>query len=433
MLQTLRNAWKIPDLRKKILYTIFLLVVFRFGSVIPVPWIDKSILQSWLNGSNGSTLFDLLDTFSGGSFSQATIFAMSISPYINSSIIMQLLCVAIPALERLSKEGEEGRKKITKYTRYLTVVLAAIQAYGLFVTLHNQGAIMSVAGVPNFLVGITIILSFTAGTAFLMWLGEEITGKGIGNGISMLIFAGIVSRIPVMLQTSWKGFVPTGKWYMLILLLIYSIASIMFVVLINEAERRIPVQYAKRVVGRKMYGGQSSNIPIKVAMGGVIPIIFAMSIMSFPGTLAQLFGKSDGILVKITKTVTNGPIYPILYFLLIVGFTYFYTSITFNPIEVSNNIKNNNGMIPGIRPGRPTTEYIAKVLGRITLIGALFLGIIAVLPIVLTQVFANVLTANLSSLSLTGTSLLIVVGVALETVREVESQMIMRHYKGFLE
>ncbi len=433
MLQTLRNAWKIPDLRKKILYTVFLLVVFRFGSVIPVPWIDKSILQSWLNGSNGSTLFDLLDTFSGGSFSQATIFAMSISPYINSSIIMQLLCVAIPALERLSKEGEEGRKKITKYTRYLTVVLAAIQAYGLFITLHNQGAIMSVAGVPSFLVGITIILSFTAGTAFLMWLGEEITGKGIGNGISMLIFAGIVSRIPVMLQTSWKGFVPTGKWYMLILLLIYSIASIMFVVLINEAERRIPVQYAKRVVGRKMYGGQSSNIPIKVAMGGVIPIIFAMSIMSFPGTLAQLFGKSDGILVKITKTITNGPIYPILYFLLIVGFTYFYTSITFNPIEVSNNIKNNNGMIPGIRPGRPTTEYIAKVLGRITLIGALFLGIIAVLPIVLTQVFANVLTANLSSLSLTGTSLLIVVGVALETVREVESQMIMRHYKGFLE
>lgn len=433
MLQTLRNAWKIPDLRKKILYTVFLLVVFRFGSVIPVPWIDKSILQSWLNGSNGSTLFDLLDTFSGGSFSQATIFAMSISPYINSSIIMQLLCVAIPALERLSKEGEEGRKKITKYTRYLTVVLAAIQAYGLFITLHNQGAIMSVAGVPSFLVGVTIILSFTAGTAFLMWLGEEITGKGIGNGISMLIFAGIVSRIPVMLQTSWKGFVPTGKWYMLILLLIYSIASIMFVVLINEAERRIPVQYAKRVVGRKMYGGQSSNIPIKVAMGGVIPIIFAMSIMSFPGTLAQLFGKSDGILVKITKTVTNGPIYPILYFLLIVGFTYFYTSITFNPIEVSNNIKNNNGMIPGIRPGRPTTEYIAKVLGRITLIGALFLGIIAVLPIVLTQVFANVLTANLSSLSLTGTSLLIVVGVALETVREVESQMIMRHYKGFLE
>lgn len=433
MLQTLRNAWKIPDLRRKIIYTVFLLIVFRFGSVIPVPWIDTGVLQTWLNGAQGSTLFDLLDTFSGGAFSQATIFAMSISPYINSSIIMQLLCVAIPALERMSKEGEEGRKKITKITRYVTVALAALQAYGLFVTLHNQGAIMTVPGVPKALVGFTIILAFTAGTAFLMWLGEEITGKGIGNGISMLIFAGIVSRIPTMMQTAWKGFVPTGKWYMLIILLIYSIASIMFVVLVNEAERRIPVQYAKRVVGRKMYGGQSSNIPIKVAMGGVIPIIFAMSIMSFPGTLAQLFGKTDGILVRITNFITRGPIYPILYFLLIVGFTYFYTSITFNPIEVSNNIKSNNGMIPGIRPGRPTTEYIAKVLGRITFIGAIFLGFIAVLPIVLTQVFSQYLTANISALSLTGTSLLIVVGVALETVREVESQMIMRHYKGFLE
>ena len=429
MLQTLRNAWKIPDLRKKILYTIFLLIVFRFGSVIPVPWIDTAILKEWLSGAQGSTIFDLLDTFSGGAFSSATIFAMSISPYINSSIIMQLLCVAIPALERWSKEGEEGRNKITKATRYLTVVLAAIQAYGLYVTLHNQGAIMTVAGVPKFVVGFTIILAFTVGTAFLMWLGEQITGRGIGNGISMLIFAGIVSRVPVMLQTAWMNFVPTGRWYILILLLVYSLASIMFVVLVNEAERRIPVQYAKRVVGRKMYGGQSSNIPIKVAMAGVIPIIFAMSIMSFPGTLAQLFGKSDGILVKITNFITSGPIYPILYFLLIVGFTYFYTSITFNPVEVSNNIKKNNGMVPGIRPGRPTTEYIAKVLGRITLIGAIFLGVIAVLPIVLTQIF----TQNISALSLTGTSLLIVVGVALETVKEIESQMIMRHYKGFLE
>ena len=435
MLQTLRNAWKIPDLRKKFIFTLLLIVVFRFGSVIPVPWIDKTVLQTWLSGSQGSTLFDLLDTFSGGSFSQATIFAMSITPYINSSIIMQLLCVAIPALERWSKEGEEGRKKITKLTRYLTVVLAAIQSYGLYVTLHNQGAIMAVDGVPGFLVGLTIVLSFTAGTAFLMWLGEAITGKGIGNGISMLIFAGIVSSIPVMLKNAWMSFVPTGRWYMLIALVIYSLASVMFVILINEAERRIPVQYAKRVVGRKMYGGQSSNIPIKVAMAGVIPIIFAMSIMTFPGTLAQLFGKSEGILVKITQFITTGAVYPILYFLLIVGFTYFYTSITFNPIEVSNNIKNNNGMIPGIRPGRPTTEYISKVLGRITLIGAIFLGIIAVLPIVLTQVLSStgLLPADLSALSLTGTSLLIVVGVALETTREVESQMIMRHYKGFLE
>ena len=429
MLQTLRNAWKIPDLRKKILYTFFLLVVFRFGSVIPVPWIDTLALQTWLEGGQGSTLFDLLDTFSGGAFSSATIFAMSISPYINSSIIMQLLCVAIPTFERWSKEGEEGRNKITKVTRYITVVLAAIQAYGLYVTLHNQGAIATVKGVPAFVVGFTIVLAFTAGTAFLMWLGEQITGRGIGNGISMIIFAGIVSRVPVMIQSAWMNFVPTGRWYILLLLLVYSLASIMFVVLINEAERRIPVQYAKRVVGRKMYGGQSSNIPIKVAMAGVIPIIFAMSIMTFPGTLAQLFGKTDGILVKITNFITGGPIYPILYFLLIVGFTYFYTSITFNPVEVSNNIKKNNGMVPGIRPGRPTTEYIAKVLGRITLIGAIFLGIIAVLPIVLTQIFSQ----DVSALSLTGTSLLIVVGVALETVKEIESQMIMRHYKGFLE
>ena len=431
MLQTLRNAWKIPELRKKILFTMLLLVVFRFGSVIPVPWIDTAVLQSWMSEGAGSTLFDLLDTFSGGAFSQATIFAMSISPYINSSIIMQLLCVAIPALERMSKEGEEGRKKITKLTRYLTVLLAAIQAYGLFVTLHNKGAVnyAEAAGVPRFVVGLTIVLAFTAGTAFLMWLGEQITGRGIGNGISMLIFAGIVSSVPTMIRTAWLGFFPK-QWYMLIFLVIYTLASIVFVILVNQGERRIPVQYAKRVVGRKMYGGQSSNIPIKVAMAGVIPIIFAMSIMSFPGTLAQLFGNPNGILVKITNFITTGPIYPILYFLLIVGFTYFYTSITFNPIEVSNNIKTNNGMIPGIRPGRPTTEYIAKVLSRLTFIGALCLGIIAVLPIVLTMLMN---TVDMSRLSLTGTSLLIVVGVALETVKEVESQMLMRHYKGFLE
>ena len=429
MLQTLRNAWRIPELRKKILYTMLLIVVFRFGSVIPVPWIDTVRLQSELMSGAGSTLFDLLDTFSGGAFSQATIFAMSISPYINSSIIMQLLCVAIPALERLSKEGEEGRKKITALTRYLTVVLAAVQAYGLYATLSAKGAIKYVAGIPNFVVGLTIVLAFTAGTAFLMWLGEQITGRGIGNGISMLIFAGIVSSIPTMIHTAWVGFFPK-QWWMLVFLLIYTLLSIVFVILINEGERRIPVQYAKRVVGRKMYGGQSSNIPIKVAMAGVIPIIFAMSIMSFPGTLAQLFGKPDGILVSITNFITTGAIYPILYFLLIVGFTYFYTSITFNPIEVSNNIKANNGAIPGIRTGRPTTEYIAKVLSRLTLIGALCLGVIAVLPIVITMLMK---TVDISRLALTGTSLLIVVGVALETVREIESQMLMRHYKGFLE
>ena len=438
MLETIRNAWKIPDLRKKILYTFLMLVIFRLGSVIPVPWLDAARVSEWVTGGgSGSTLFNLLDTFSGGSLSNATIFAMSITPYINSSIIMQLLCVAIPALERMSKEGEEGRKKITKITRYVTVVLAALQAWGLAITLSNQQAVDRTTGLPYWLVILTIIVAFTAGTAFLMWLGEQITGKGIGNGISMLIFAGIVCRVPNMLISAWKTFIPQNKWWMLIILLIYVLASITFVVLVNEAERRIPVQYAKRVVGRKMYGGQSTFIPIKVAMAGVIPIIFAMSIMTFPATLATLFG-STGVLASVAGFITGGGgliskiFYPLVYFLLIVGFTYFYTSITFNPIEVSNNIKNNNGMIPGLRPGRPTSDYIAKVLSRITLVGACFLGIVAVLPIVISEIFSKFI-GNISALTLTGTSLLIVVGVALETVKQMESQMLMRHYKGFLE
>ena len=442
MLETLRNAWKVPDLRKKILYTLLMLVIFRLGSVIPVPWLDSTVVSNWIAGNGtGSTLFNLLDTFSGGSLSNATIFAMSITPYINSSIIMQLLCVAISALERMSKEGEEGRKKITKITRYVTVALSALQAWGLALTLNNQGAVSNVSGIPHWLVMLTIIVSFTAGTAFLMWLGEEITGKGIGNGISMLIFAGIVCRVPNMAISAWNSYMSGGRnqWWMLILLLIYVIASIAFVVLVNEAERRIPVQYAKRVVGRKMYGGQSTFIPIKVAMAGVIPIIFAMSIMTFPATLATLFSRTDSsVLARIASFIIgNGGIvskifYPVVYFLLIVGFTYFYTSITFNPIEVSNNIKHNNGMIPGLRPGKPTTDYISKVLSRITLVGACFLGIVAVLPIVISEIFSRYVS-NLSALALTGTSLLIVVGVALETVKQLESQMLMRHYKGFLE
>ena len=438
MLETLRNAWKVPDLRKKILYTLLMLVIFRLGSVIPVPWLDSTVVSNWIAGNGtGSTLFNLLDTFSGGSLSNATIFAMSITPYINSSIIMQLLCVAIPALERMSKEGEEGRKKITKITRYVTVALSALQAWGLALTLNNQGAVSNVSGIPHWLVMLTIIVSFTAGTAFLMWLGEEITGKGIGNGISMLIFAGIVCRVPNMAISAWNSYMSGGRnqWWMLILLLIYVIASIAFVVLVNEAERRIPVQYAKRVVGRKMYGGQSTFIP----MAAVIPIIFAMSIMTFPATLATLFSRTDSsVLARIASFIIgNGGIvskifYPVVYFLLIVGFTYFYTSITFNPIEVSNNIKHNNGMIPGLRPGKPTTDYISKVLSRITLVGACFLGIVAVLPIVISEIFSRYVS-NLSALALTGTSLLIVVGVALETVKQLESQMLMRHYKGFLE
>jgi preprotein translocase subunit SecY len=427
VLQTIRNAWRIPDLRKKILYTVLLIVIFRFGSFVPVPWIDASVVQQWLSGESGSTLFNLMDSFSGGSLSNATIFAMSISPYINSSIIMQLLTVAIPALERMAKEGAEGRKKITKITRYLTVVLGAVQATGLFFTLRAQHAIVS-GTVPMWLAGITIVIAFTAGTAFLMWLGEQITGRGIGNGISMIIFAGIVARVPTMVNSSAQTF---DAWYQWVLLIAYMLISIAFVVLINDAERKIPVQYAKRVVGNKMYGGQSSNIPIKIAQGGVIPIIFAMSIMTFPATLAQLFAANNqnSVLYKIANVLTSGWIYPTLYFVLIIAFTYFYSSITFNPVEIANNIKSSGGTIMGIRPGRPTSDYIKKVLSKITLIGSLALAIIAVLPIVVSYVSGQ----RLSSLALTGTSLLIVVGVALETVQQIEAQMVMRHYKGFLE
>jgi preprotein translocase subunit SecY len=427
VLQTIRNAWRIPDLRKKMLYTILLIVIFRFGSFVPVPWIDASVVQQWLSGESGSTLFNLMDSFSGGSLSNATIFAMSISPYINSSIIMQLLTVAIPALERMAKEGAEGRKKITKITRYLTVVLGAVQATGLFFTLRAQHAIVS-GTVPMWLAGITIVIAFTAGTAFLMWLGEQITGRGIGNGISMIIFAGIVARVPTMVNSSAQTF---DAWYQWVLLIAYMLISIAFVVLINDAERKIPVQYAKRVVGNKMYGGQSSNIPIKIAQGGVIPIIFAMSIMTFPATLAQLFAANNqsSVLYKIANVLTSGWIYPTLYFVLIIAFTYFYSSITFNPVEIANNIKSSGGTIMGIRPGRPTSDYIKKVLSKITLIGSLALAIIAVLPIVVSYVSGQ----RLSSLALTGTSLLIVVGVALETVQQIEAQMVMRHYKGFLE
>lgn len=424
MLQTIRNAWKIPDLRRKILYTILLIVIFRFGSFVPVPWINAAKVQEWLNSGAGNTLFNLMDSFSGGSLSNATIFAMSISPYINSSIIMQLLTVAIPALERMAKEGAEGRKKITKITRYLTIALSLLQATGFYLQLDSYGAI-NASGVPTVLAAITIVFAFTAGTAFLMWLGEQITGRGIGNGISMLIFAGIVARIPTMAGTTMMLF---DKWYQWILLLAYVLISIAFVVLINDAERRIPIIYAKRVVGNKIYGGQSSNIPIKIAQGGVIPIIFAMSIITFPATLAQLFS-GNKVLAAIATFLTSGWIYPTLSFVLIIAFTYFYASITFNPVEIANNIKQSGGTIMGIRPGRPTSEYISKILSKITLIGSLALAIIAVLPMVISFVTGN----QLSSLALTGTSLLIVVGVALETVQQIEAQMIMRHYKGFLE
>ena len=426
MFDTIRNAWKIVDLRKKLIYTFIMLIIFRLGSTIPVPLINPDMLEQMFTGDN--TMFGFIDIVSGGAFKNATIFAMSITPYINSSIIMQLLCVAIPALERLQKEGEEGRKKIGQFMRYGTVVLAIIQAVGLYFLLKSSNAITN----PGWQSAIVIITTFTAGTAFLMWLGEQITEKGVGNGISLIIFAGIVSRIPDMAKTLYAS-VESGalNWLMVAVILVFALLIIAFVVMMNEAERRLPVQYAKRVVGRKMYGGQSTHIPITVAGAGVIPIIFAMSIMAFPGTIASFFGKTaqSGGFWGAFLWVFSGQswIYAVLYFLLIIFFTYFYTAIQFNPIEMSNNMKKNGGFIPGIRPGRPTSDYIARVLSRVTLAGAFFLAFIAVIPI-----FMN-LGLHISNFSIGGTSLLIVVGVALETVQNMESQMLMRHYKGFLE
>ena len=418
MFRILKDAWKIPDLRKKILYTILLLIVFRLGSHIPVPFVNKELLAELFGGS-GNTLFSLANIVSGRALQNATIFAMSITPYINSSIIMQLLTVAIPALERMSKEGEEGRKKIAQWTRYVTVILAFVQAAGLYLTVADPAY-------KNVATFFTVVLTLTAGTAFLMWLGEQINEKGIGNGISMIIFAGILSGAP---SAIYGIFANDVNWLVLILMVIIMIAVIGFIVLMNNAERRVPVQYAKRVVGRKMYGGQSTHIPIKVAMAGVMPIIFAVSIMAFPATIGQMFGKtaaSGGFWGGLIGFFSPGSVwYSIIYFILIILFTFFYTEIQFNPIEIANNMKNNGGFVPGLRPGKPTSDFIRMILNRITMIGAIFIALVAVLPSLL---------ANLNpAFAFGGTSLLIVVGVALETVKQIESQMLMRHYKGFLE
>ncbi len=428
MFQTLVNAWKIADLRKKILYTLLLLVIFRFGSVIPVPGLAPEALSQLL-AANDNTLFSFFNNISGGAFEQTTIFAMSISPYINSSIIMNLLTVAVPSLERLSKEGEEGKKKIAQYTRYLTIVLAFIQAAGLYAMLGNYNAIET----PGTMTFITITLTFCAGTAFLMWLGEKITEKGIGNGISILIFVGIISRLPAAVEGIGQYLlagVTATKILWVAAILVLALLIIGFVVFINDGERRIPVQYAKRVQGRKMYGGQSTHVPLKVCLAGVIPIIFAMSILSFPQTIATMLGKSPttgfwGGFMAIFQQ--DHWVYAVLYFLLIIFFTYFYTSIQFNPVEMANNMKANGGFVPGLRPGKPTSDYISKVLSKVTLIGAFALGIVALIPIVMGMFNTGL------NISMGGTSILIVVSVALETVKQLESQMLMRHYKGFLE
>ena len=418
MFKSVVNAFKTKELRKKILYTIFLLIIFRLGEFITVPGVNASALKDALGNYDALGFMDMI---SGGGLSQMSVLAMSITPYINSSIIMQLLTVAIPALERLSRDGDEGRKKIAQYTRYLTVVLAFIQSTGMY--FGFTGLIEN----RNALSYLTVILSLTAGTAFLMWLGEKITENGIGNGISLIIFAGIVSRFPSIATTIYENIKAGSLSYIVALIFVVVLVAVFgFIVLMNDAERRIPVQYAKRVVGRKMYGGQSTYIPIKVSMAGVIPIIFAMSIMMFPATIMQLFGKSDNWVMRNIFS-SNSWIYIIIYFLLILFFTFFYTKIQFNTIEIANNMKNNGGSIRGIRPGKPTSDYIDKSLNKITMAGAVFIGLVAVIPMILAKIF------NLGGIAIGGTSLLIVVGVILETGKQIESQMMMRNYKGFLE
>ena len=426
MLQTLRNAWKIEELRKKILFTLVIILLYRLGNAIPVPDVNIALLNAYF-AQQQSTILGLLDVMSGGAFSNATIFALSIQPYINASIIIQLLCIAIPSLERLSKEGgEEGRKKIASITRYATVAIGLIQGFAYYMLIKNNN--MLNADAQGIWSAIVIILTFTSGSALIMWLGEQITEFGIGNGISMILFASIISRLPTSLITTVRNITAGNlQWWLALLMLIGAVAMIVLIVYVNDAERRIPVQYAKRVVGRKMYGGQSTHLPMKVNMSGVMPIIFAQSIASVPATIVAFTGKTDG---WVNTWFSNNSIpYAIIYFLLIIFFAYFYSTIQFNPVEVANNLKKNGGYIPGFRPGKPTSEFIQKVLNKITLFGAIYLGIIAIVPILISH-FSN--AAALTGLSLGGTSIIIVVGVALETVRALEAQMLMRNYKGFL-
>ena len=425
MFETLRNAWKIPDLRKRILFTVFIIIVFRIGSAITVPFLNPAALKRLM--ANGNTLMGYIDMLTGGAFSRATVFSMSVTPYINSSIIIQLLGIAIPALERLTKEGEVGRKRLAQITRYTTVGLGLLQGFFYYIYLRNSNVLMYSTGFAGVWAAITIMACFIAGTTLMMWLGEQINDRGIGNGISILLFAGIVARGPAIVRAIGSYWKIGGAYHFMvpgvILLALVVVVSIVFM---NEAERRIPVQYAKRVVGRKMYGGQNSFIPIKVTMSGVMPIIFASSIVSIPSMIGQFVSTKSWWYKVLNFFSYNSAIYAIIYFILIIGFNFFYVTIQYNPIEISNNLKKNNGGIPGIRPGKPTSDYIKRVLSRITFIGAIFLAIIAVLPIALAA------GANMN-IALGGTTILIVVGVAVETARQLESMMMMRHYKGFLE
>jgi preprotein translocase subunit SecY len=430
VIQTIRKAWGIPELRKKIIFTIMILLIFRLGNAIPVPYVNTELLQSYLDGMS-TTVLGLYNVMSGGAFAQATVFALGVQPYINSSIIIQLLTIAIPALERLARDGgEAGKKKIASITRYATVGIALLQGFGYYMLMRNYG-ILEKTGVWPALV---IIVSFVAGSSFVMWLGEQVNEFGIGNGISIILFAGIISRVPTMVSAA-RSFIATAEntglavFYM-ILLAIGMLLLIILIVHVSAAERRIPVQYAKRQVGRKMYGGQASTLPMKVNMSGVLPVIFAQSIASLPATVAAFLpAPAEGSFgaAFLNAIDTKSVLYLFVYFLMIIGFSYFYATIQFNPVEISNNLKRQGGFIPGFRPGKPTSDFIAKVLSKVTLFGAIYLGIVAIAPLIVGKAINN------SALAIGGTSVIIVVGVALETVQVLENQMLMRQYKGFLE
>lgn len=426
ILQTLRNAWKIEDLRRKILYTLFIIVIFRIGSSIPVPFINAEAIESFF--SSGNSLFGYLNMLSGSALAEGTIFALSIQPYINASIIMQLLAIAIPSLERMVKDGgEEGKKKMNSITRIVTVAIALIQSFGYLLTLNTNGALHAYDGFYGFISKAAIILVLIAGSCLVMWLGESINEKGIGNGISMILFAGIVSRGPQLIAYMYYEIV-SGRWYTVVLVTLMALLMLAVIVFFDTAERRIPIQYAKRQVGKRMYGGQNTHLPIKVVMAGVMPIIFTFAITQLPATIAMFFPNSGyaNFIEKYFSATT--PIYIIVVFALIIAFNYFYIAIQYNPVEIANNIKNNGGTIPGIRPGKPTSDFIIKTVNRVTLFGALFLGIIAVIPYIFGAIFPES-----GGIALGGTSVLIVVSVALETAKQLESQMLMRNYKGFLE
>ena len=429
MIQTIRKAWGVPELRKKIVFTLLILLIFRIGNAIPVPYINTTLLGNYLDSMSG-TVLGLYNVMSGGAFAEATVFALGVQPYINSSIIIQLLTIAIPALERLARDGgEAGKKKIASITRYATVAIALLQGFGYYMICKNYN-ILEQQGIWPALV---IIVSFVAGSSFVMWLGEQVNEFGVGNGISIILFAGILSRVPNMVTMGASYIRTKGSigclW--IALLIVGMLAMVVLIVHVNEAERRIPVQYAKRQVGRKMYGGQASTLPMKVNMSGVLPIIFAQSIAMIPSTIAAFCKQPEkgtfwyGFLNAIdTKSV----LYMIFYFLMIIAFSYFYATIQFNPVEISNNLKKNGGFIPGFRPGKPTSDFITKALGKVTFVGALFLAVVALLPLIVGAV-----NSSLSNVALGGTSVIIVVGVALDTVKQMEAQMLMRHHKGFLE